>query len=406
MTSPCEHHPQATTTVPAHRRQCAVPPYLLEQMAQYLPDAPTDEPTDVPADTSPPSAPGPSIRPPQVPGRTSPPPVPHWDAELPADVGRTLELDEKVRELRHRGLLPDRAITAPTGTLNRTVSDAQGTEELPGTTVRSEGEDPVEDPAVNEAYDGVGSVYAFLEEIYRQSSLDGTGLELLATVHYGRRYDNAFWDGTQMVFGDGDGEIFTGFTPSLSVIAHELAHGLMQYSTDLVYEGQSGALNESFADVLGVLVDQYAHGHTAEDATWLIGAEVFGPDVQATALRSLAAPGTAYDDPRLGKDPQPAHLDDFVETESDYGGVHQNSGIPNKAFHLAATALGGHAWERAGQVWFDVVTGGAIPADVDFAGFAEATVASARDRFGEEVAGTIDEAWRQVGVLTAAEVTA
>lgn len=351
----------AETALP---RRCAVPPYMLEELDRSA----------------------------RTPARA--------DQVRGPDLGHELELDEQVRAARHRGLLPRRAISAPSGTLDRTISDARNTEELPGVTVRSEGQPPVQDATVNEAYDGIGSVHTFLEEIYRQSSLDGTGLGLLATVHFGRRYDNAFWDGTQMVFGDGDGEIFTGFTPSLSVIGHELGHGLMQYSTDLDYEGQSGALNESFSDVLGALVDQYARGQTAPEASWLIGAEVFGEGVQARGLRSMAAPGTAYDDPRLGRDPQPAHMDDFVVTEVDYGGVHVNSGIPNKAFHLAALALGGHAWERAGQVWFDVVIGEDLPRNVEFAGFAEATVAAARARFGDGVAGTVGGAWRQVGVLT------
>jgi Zn-dependent metalloprotease len=320
--------------------------------------------------------------------------------DLRVYAGRTLELDQQVRERRHRGTLPDPGISAPVGTLHRTLSDARGTHQLPGVVVRAEGGPPVEDTSVNEAYDGLGSVHAFLEEVFRQSSLDGAGLELRATVHYGHRYDNAFWDGTRMVFGDGDGEIFTGFTPSLTVIGHELAHGLMQYASDLDYEGQSGALNESFADVLGALVEQYVLGQTSQEASWLIGAEVFAPDVQARGLRSMSAPGTAYDDPQLGEDPQPDHMDRFAVTVQDYGGVHLNSGIPNRAFHLAAVALGGHAWERAGQVWFDVVTSEELPQDVDFVGFAAATVVAARDRYGDEVAQTVRHAWEQVGVMT------
>ncbi|MDI3329854.1 MAG: M4 family metallopeptidase [Micrococcus sp.] len=393
MTSACEAPGGAAVPIAqGHRRQCAVPPYLLEQLSRYRPQDP-----GVPTSPA-----GPSIRPPYTPRSGPRPEAPGWDPDLRVDVDRTLELDQRVRELRHRGILPEPGIAAPSGTLDRTVSDARGTEGLPGAVVRSEGDPPAQDAAVDEAYDGMGSVHRFLEEIYRQSSLDGTGLELLATVHYGHRYDNAFWNGTRLVFGDGDGEIFTGFTPSLSVIGHELAHGLMQYAADLDYEGQSGALNESFADVLGALVDQYVQGHTAGQATWLIGAEVFGPGVRARGLRSMSAPGTAYDDPRLGRDPQPDHMDRFVVTQEDYGGVHLNSGIPNRAFQLAATALGGHAWERAGQVWFDVVVSEELPQDVDFAGFARATVAAGLDRFGDEVARIIRESWAQVGVLTEA----
>ena len=203
-----------------------------------------------------------------------------------------------------------------------------------------------------------------------------------------------------MVFGDGDGEVFTGFTPSLTVIAHELMHGLMQFTADLDYQGQSGALNESFADVLAACVEQFVLGQTAEQASWLIGSEVFGPSVQARALRSLAEPGTAYDDPRLGTDPQPGHMDQYVDTQEDYGGVHINSGIPSRAFHLTAVALGGHSWERAGQVWFDVVTSEVLAPDADFQQFADATLAAAQQRFGEEVTAAVRTAWERVGVMT------
>ena len=200
-------------------------------------------------------------------------------------------------------------------------------------------------------------------------------------MHFGTNYDNAFWDGTQMVFGDGDGVVFLPFTRSVDVIGHELAHGVTQYTSGLNYQGQSGALNESVSDVFGVLVKQRLLGQSADQADWLVGAELLAPGVNGVALRSMAAPGTAYDDPRLGKDPQPAHLRDYVDTTDDNGGVHINSGIPNKAFHVVATTLGGNAWEVAGQVWVDTITGD-ISADCDFATFARLTVAAATARHG------------------------
>ena len=224
--------------------------------------------------------------------------------------------------------------------LHRTISDADHRETLPGRVVRREDQPPTGDPAVDEAYDGLGATFALLRDAYGRSSLDGAGRPLDATVHFARDYDNAFWDGERMVFGDGDGEVFVRFTASLSIIGHELAHGLTQYTANLVYQGQSGALNESVSDVMGALVEQYDRGQSATEASWLIGAEVFGPQVQGRALRSLADPGTAYDDDLLGRDPQPAHLDDYIETDEDDGGVHLNSGIPNRAFYLAARALG------------------------------------------------------------------
>ena len=221
----------------------------------------------------------------------------------------------------------------------------------------------------------------------------------MATVHYGTRYDNAFCDGTQMVFGDGDGVIFQPFTRSLDVIGHELAHGVTQYTSGLNYQDQSGALNESVSDVFGVLVKQRLLGQSADQADWLVGAELLADDVEGVALRSMAAPGTAYDDPRLGKDPQPAHLRDYVETTDDNGGVHINSGIPNKAFHVLATTLGGNAWEVAGQVWVNTITGD-ISADCDFATFAALTLTAAGSRHGadSEVATAVRAAWESVGV--------
>jgi Zn-dependent metalloprotease len=282
---------------------------------------------------------------------------------------------------------------------DRTVFDAEGRESLPGLDVRREGEAPVEDVAVNEAYDGLGATHALLLEAFGRASIDGLGLPLLATVHYGEAYDNAFWDGERMVFGDGDGEVFGRFTASLSVIGHELAHGVTQYTAGLEYEGQSGALNESFSDVVGALVEQHRLGQTAEAASWLIGEGLFTEAVEGRALRSMLEPGTAYDDDVLGRDPQPASMADYIDTSDDNGGVHLNSGIPNRAFALAARALGGFAWEGVGLVWYDAITG-PLDARADFAEFAAATVAAAGARFGEssEVVDAITEAWRTVGV--------
>ncbi|WP_298887946.1 M4 family metallopeptidase [uncultured Serinicoccus sp.] len=290
-------------------------------------------------------------------------------------------------------------------TPRRRVHDADGGTALPGRLVRAEGDPETGDPAVGEAYDGLGSTWELLARAYGRDSLDDRGLLLPATVHYGQSYANAFWDGRQMVFGDGDGLYFTGFTRSLDVIAHELSHGLVQYTAGLTYVGQSGALNESVCDVFGALVSQRVRGQDAQEADWLIGADLLTDRVQGRALRSMGEPGTAYDDPVLGRDPQPSHLDDFVDlphdADNDNGGVHINSGIPNKAFHLFATGLGGRSWERAGQVWYDTLaTRGRIPRDVGFAGFAAATLESARERYADqpEVADTLREAWAGVGL--------
>ncbi len=291
----------------------------------------------------------------------------------------------------------------PPAAPNRAVHDAGHRETLPGRLARAEGAPAVDDESVNEAYDGLGDTWRLFHDVYGRDSLDDRGLQLVATVHFMRGYDNAFWNGEQMVFGDGDGEIFRSFTDSLDVIGHELAHGLTQYTSGLIYLAQAGALNESVSDVFGVLTAQYTAGQTAREADWLVGAQLFEAGVKGVALRSMKAPGTAYDDPRLGKDPQPAHMRDYQDLPhddtGDNGGVHINSGIPNHAFYLFATALGGHAWERAGQVWYDTITQQRMPKDADFATFCAVTLAAADARYGGgDVTDALRTAWSEVGV--------
>jgi Zn-dependent metalloprotease len=313
---------------------------------------------------------------------------------------RTILLDARLRAGRATATPPGgspagRSPAAAPRSPRRVVSDAGGTRTLPGRAVRAEGAGPTGDPAADEAYDGLGLTWTFWSEVLSRDSVDGRGLPLLGTVHYGEDYDNAFWDGRQMVFGDGDGELFGRFTASLDVIAHELAHGVTEVEAGLVYSGQAGALNESVSDVFGSLVKQRALGQTAEQADWLIGADLLRPGVAGVALRSMAAPGTAYDDPVLGKDPQPSTMSGFVVTKDDDGGVHINSGIPNHAFYLAAIAVGGPAWEAPGRAWYDALRSPDLRPDTDIAGFAVLTVAAAA-RLG--IADQVRQAWRQVEV--------
>lgn len=255
------------------------------------------------------------------------------------------------------------------------------------------------DPSVNEAYDGAGATYDLYRDVYARNSIDDRGMRLDSTVHYGRGYDNAFWDGTQMVYGDGDGRLFGPFTACLEVIGHELGHGVIQHEAGLEYRGQSGALNESFADVFGSLVRQRTLGQTVEEADWLIGKGLFTKSVHGEGLRSLKAPGTAYDDPVLGRDPQPAHMSGFVRSDEDNGGVHVNSGIPNHAFYRAALEIGGRAWERAGWIWY-VALRDHLRHDASFRAAAAATLRAGRDLFGEgsDEVRAVRSGWATVGV--------
>ncbi|HET9759279.1 MAG TPA: protealysin inhibitor emfourin [Nocardioidaceae bacterium] len=320
----------------------------------------------------------------------------HPDPDTCACGARTLEIDA---ELRVRRAIA--TATPPTdGNKPFAVYTADNGSTLPGRKVRAADAPASGDPAVDEAHEGVRASLALFKEVFGRDSYDGQGAAVVATVHYERDYDNAFWDGTQLVFGDGDGTVFGRFTKPVDVLGHELSHAVTQYTANLTYQGQSGALNESISDVFGSCLKQRLLGQRADEADWLIGEGIFLPSVQGRALRSMAAPGTAYDDPSLGKDPQVATMADYVDTQDDNGGVHTNSGIPNKAFHLAATGIGGTSWDGAGRIWFAALTSG-IGADTDFAGFAAATVAAA-EAVSAEAADAVRSAWAQVGVTGAA----
>ncbi len=321
---------------------------------------------------------------------------------------RTLATDQSFRLARATYQLlevraqPALITAAATPVKMRTIYDAHNGTTLPGTVARSEGSRKRRDVAVNEAYDGLGDTWDFWWSVYQRNSINGEGLHLDASVHYGRNYDNAFWDGHQMVFGDGDGELFNRFTIAIDVIGHELTHGVTGDEAQLVYMGQPGALNETISDVFGSLIKQYTLGQSATQADWLIGAGLLTKDVNGVALRSMKAPGTAFDDPVLGKDDQPAHMRDYVETSEDHGGVHTNSGIPNHAFYLAATAIGGYAWEKAGLIWYEALRDPRLRNTSTFVQFAVLTEMNATRLYGQASAelGAVRDAWRGVGVDT------
>ncbi len=318
-----------------------------------------------------------------------------------------LGLDAQTRTTRKLVPSPGRAPAADAATehagapaVDRDIYDVKHTTDLPGTVVRKEGAPQSSDVAVNEAYDGLGDTWRLYWQIYQRNSWDGRGATLLGCVHYSTNYDNAFFDGTEMVFGDGDGKYFNRFTIAVDIVGHELTHGVTASESNLKYQGQSGALNESMSDVFGSLVKQYAQdpAPTADKADWLIGEGLFTSRVHGVALRSMKAPGTAYDDPVLGKDPQPGTMSGYVDTTDDNGGVHINSGIPNHAFYLFATAVGGYAWEKAGHVWYATAIDPALQPDADFQAFADLTAHHAQELYGEDCHRDCVQAWNGVGI--------
>ncbi len=297
-------------------------------------------------------------------------------------------------------LMPALMVTAaPLKRRHRLIYDSKGTASLQHKLVRSEGDPKSTDPAVNEAYDFSGDTYDFYDKVFDRNSLDDNGMTLISNVHVadpdtGEPMDNAFWDGEQMAYGDGSGSGFDRFTKSIDVVGHELTHGVVTFTSNLIYFGQSGALNEHFADVFGVLVGQWVRGETANNGSWLIGADLIQPAPTRRALRDMENPGTAFQgDPLLGDDPQPAHMDDLYTGPRDRNGVHINSGIPNRAFALAAKAIGGKAWDVTGRIWYDTMR--KLNKDAKIVDCANQTLADAPDAPARKA---VKAAWKKVGI--------
>lgn len=327
---------------------------------------------------------------------------------------RTLKMSASMRGQRNAlaDFNPAAFRAAAIGGKERIVYDAKNGSTLPGTAVRNEGDSPSSDISVNEAYDGSGATYDLYKEIYQRNSIDGNGMRLDSTIHYQKGYDNAFWNGEQMVYGDGDEDqpvsdrLFNRFTIAIDIIGHELTHGVTQFEAKLNYSQQPGALNESMSDVFGSLVKQRVLKQTADQADWIIGEGLFTSNVNGFGIRSMKAPGTAYDDPVLGKDPQPAHMKDYVNTISDNGGVHINSGIPNRAFYVTAMELGEYAWEKAGQIWY-VTLKDKLTSNSKFQDCANFTYQTAGELYG---AGSIQQqavktGWAEVGITVDGSAT-
>ena len=326
------------------------------------------------------------------------------DPHVASAAARSIELGETIRLVRSQLSTGARSPTTPVRSgLRRQVFTCDTTVDLPGDLVRTETSPASTDDAANQAFDNAGISWKFYKEIFNRESVDGNGLALVSSVHYAQHYDNALWNGQQMIYGDGDGTKLRGFANAIDVIGHELTHGVTQFTAQLPYQGELGALNELMSDVFGSMVKQWSKGQTVDQADWLIGAGLITASFRGRALRDMANPGTAYDDPDIGKDRQPAHMRDYVQMPptDDYGGVHVNSGIPNKAFYLAAKAIGGKAWEVTGKIWYVTLTE-RLTSSADFAKCANETVSVARDLFPSDptIASHVAQAWVDVGVLS------
>jgi Zn-dependent metalloprotease len=282
----------------------------------------------------------------------------------------------------------------------REVYDAKAQNVHPGEKARFEGEKPTGDSDVDKVYDYTGIVRDFYQKEYNRNSIDGNGMKFISTVNFRqdpeKAYNNAFWNGSQMTYGRPDDASPFKTLILLDVTGHEITHGVTEKEANETYYGQSGALNESVSDVFGELIKQYAKHQTADQADWLVGDGIWKDTIKGRALRDMVNPGTAYDDPKIGKDPQPADMEHYLKTWKDNGGVHYNSGIPNRAFALFAKAVGGYAWDDPGHIWFAARK--AAGSDPSFASFAFETIKAAKALGHADEVEKLQKAWETVGV--------
>jgi len=284
--------------------------------------------------------------------------------------------------------------------LNRLVYSANNGRLLPGTIERTEGQPASTDSEVNDAYDNSGICYNYYYNTFKRDSYNDKGAALLSTVHYGQDYNNAFWNGEQMVYGDGDGVQFSDFAGDLTVVCHELTHAVVEYTANLVYQDQPGALNEGFADILGFSSYMYQYGADTQ-YQWMIGPFCYTPFKAGDALRYMNNPpedGSSYDY-------YPGY-----EGFLDNGGVHWNSGIANLAYVLAVQG-GTHPQQKstiyvepigisaAEQIFYSVLNS-YLTSNSQFANARASSVVAARALYGvgSKQAITADTCWEAVGV--------
>lgn len=279
-------------------------------------------------------------------------------------------------------LLPEKVSVKP---VIEVFNSGKSKRNIPGKLICTATNPTTKDADAKRCLRGGLKTWQFYYDLFNRNSIDNAGMKIRQSIHYGKAYGNAFWNGRQMVYGDGNKKYYNSFTSDIDIIGHELTHGVIQYEANFDYEFQPGALNESCADVFGILIKQFALNQDVKKSNWLIGENIMMGDKYA--LRSIRAPGSAYTNhPVFGNDPQPATMSDFLKLpyEDDYGGVHYNSGIPNFAFYIAAYNLGGNAWEKMGRIWYAALCDRQrVSKQCNFLQFKRATIFHARLLFGK-----------------------
>ncbi|MGW8959012.1 M4 family metallopeptidase [Paenibacillus sp. NPDC055715] len=277
-----------------------------------------------------------------------------------------------------------RDTTRGNGIVTYTASKRQT---IPGTLL-TDADNVWNDPAGVDAHAYAAKTYNYYKDKFGRNSIDGRGLQIRSTVHYGSRYNNAFWNGSQMTYGDGDGITFIAFSGDPDVVGHELTHGVTEYTSNLDYYGESGALNESFSDIIG---------NDIQRKNWLVGDDIYTPSIAGDALRSMSNPAQYH---------QPDHYSNLYKGSSDNGGVHTNSGILNKAYYLLAQGgtfhdvkVDGIGRDAAVQIYYSAFTN-YLTSSSKFSNACAAVIQAAKDLYGANSAQAIAAAksFEAVGV--------
>jgi len=311
----------------------------------------------------------------------------------------TVQISHELRELRNQAArLTSVASARATGLVTLasapaiTVYDCKHTQTLPGTPIPKP--NTSSDGSVKRAFNETSKVADFYKQVFNRNSIDDHGMTMMSSVHYGDAYNNAMWNGSQMVYGDGDGNIFIDFTKGNDVIGHELTHGVTQHSLQLAYSGDAGGLNESISDCFGSMFRQWQAGQTVDKADWLIGSDIMGPDSVKkgfTCLRDMANPAAKH-----CLAPQPTKYSQITPGMD----PHYSSGPPNLAFCTACVTYGGNSWAKVGQVWYHALTGFGPTPNMTMKAFAARTRQVAHTLYPSDpkVGGAVDTGWKKVGL--------
>lgn len=314
----------------------------------------------------------------------------------------TMKMDAELRKLRTqamkvtqmaKSLAPAAGVTAAVAPAPAiTVFNCNHSQTLPGAQIANPATSP--DVTAKHVFAETSSVAAFYSQVFGRNSVDGVGGTLISSIHFGVGYNNAFWNGSQMTYGDGDGSIFIDFSKGNDVIGHELTHGVTQHSLQLNYTNEAGGLNESMSDCFGSMFRQWEAKQTVDQADWLIGKDIMGPQALKmgyTCLRDMSNPAAKH-----CLSPQPTKFSQYKPGQD----PHVSSGIPNLAFYVTAKAVGGHSWEKVGQIWYKALTGFGPSPNMKMKAFANRTRSVAAQLYpgNTAIAGAVDGGWKKVGL--------